>query len=240
MAYLFDSKSNEPYKISRTKIDLFLECPHCFYLDRVLGISRPSGPGFSLNSAVDHLLKKEFDIYREKKEPHPLMLDSKIDAVPFIHADLDEWRENFKGVQVLHKHTNLLITGAIDDVWVTPSEELFVVDYKATSTEKEISLEDQYKQGYKRQMEVYQWLMRGKGFKVSNTGYFVFCNGIKDRDLFDKKLEFDLSIISYEGKSDWIEPVLKDIKDTLMKVETPAHSQTCEYGKYLKKAVDLE
>lgn len=240
MAYLFDPKSNEPYKISRTKIDLFFECPHCFYLDRVLGISRPSGPGFSLNSAVDHLLKKEFDIYREKKEPHPLMLDYKIDAVPLIHADLDEWRENFVGVQVLHKETNLLITGAIDDVWVTPSEELFVVDYKATSTTKEISLEDQYKQGYKRQMEVYQWLMRGKGFKVSNTGYFVFCNGIKDRDLFDAKLEFDLSIISYDGKDTWVEPILKDIKNTLLMTTAPAHSQSCEFGKYLGKASQIE
>jgi hypothetical protein len=58
---------NKEYKISRSKIELFTECPRCFYLEVVKGVKRPSMPGFSLNSAVDELLKKEFDILREQK-----------------------------------------------------------------------------------------------------------------------------------------------------------------------------
>lgn len=61
------AKSKEPFKISRSKIDLFLNCPRCFFMDRVLGISQPPGYPFSLNSAVDHLLKKEFDIHNKSK-----------------------------------------------------------------------------------------------------------------------------------------------------------------------------
>jgi hypothetical protein len=49
------------WKLSRSKIDLFLECPRCFYLDNKLGLKRPPGYPFALNSAVDLLLKKEFD-----------------------------------------------------------------------------------------------------------------------------------------------------------------------------------
>ena len=52
-------------KISRSKIDLFLECPRCFYLDVVKKIKRPPGFPFNLNNAVDMLLKKEFDRHRE-------------------------------------------------------------------------------------------------------------------------------------------------------------------------------
>ena len=59
----------------------------------------------------------------------------------------------------LHEPTNLMVTGAVDDVWADGDETLFVVDYKSTSTEKEISLDDQWKQAYKRQMEIYQWLL---------------------------------------------------------------------------------
>ena len=62
-----------PFKLSRSKVDLFVECPKCFYLDRKLGVGRPPGYPFSLNSAVDTLLKKEFDIHRAKREAHPLM-----------------------------------------------------------------------------------------------------------------------------------------------------------------------
>ncbi len=47
------------FKLSRSKIDLFLECPRCFYLGNRLGVSRPPGFPFTLNSAVDALLKKE-------------------------------------------------------------------------------------------------------------------------------------------------------------------------------------
>ena len=40
-------------------------------MERKLKI-RPIGmPGYPINSRVDKLLKEEFDIYREKQEPHP-------------------------------------------------------------------------------------------------------------------------------------------------------------------------
>ena len=114
---LFDPKSKKPFKLSRSKIDLFLNCLRCFYMDRKLGVDRPPGFPFSLNSAVDTLLKKEFDIHRAKNRAHPLMEKYGIDAVPVAHEKLNDWRENFVGVQFLHEPTNLLITGAIDDLW---------------------------------------------------------------------------------------------------------------------------
>src|SRR3990167_1260954 len=101
--YISDSKT---FKISRSKIDLFIDCHQCFYLDRKLGVSRPSGPPFTLNSAVDHLLKNEFDIHRAKNKAHPLMSEYKIKAVPFSHKNLNDWRNNFKGIQYHHPESN--------------------------------------------------------------------------------------------------------------------------------------
>ena len=230
---LFDPESEESFKISRSKIDLFLECPRCFYLDRRLGIGRPPGFPFSLNSAVDALLKKEFDLHRAKHTPHPFMKAYGIDAIPFEHEKIDEWRDSLRaGVQHLHKVTNLMVTGGVDDVWVNPKGELIIADYKATSKNGEVNLDAEWQDGYKRQMEVYQWLFRQNGFKVSDTGYFVYCNGKADREAFDGKLEFDVKLIPYKGDDSWIEETLKNIKKCLVSDLIPDSSQDCDYCRY--------
>jgi len=237
MASLFDKNSQFPFKISRSKIDLFFECPRCFYLEARYGISRPRGFPFTLNNAVDTLLKKEFDIHRAKGEPHPMMRQYGISAIPFSHAMIEEWRNAYVGIRYFHKPTNLLVFGAVDDIWVNEKEELIVVDYKATSTASEITLDDgaDYKEGYKRQVEIYQWLLRNNGFKVSNTAYFVYVNAKKDREAFDGKLEFDVNILPYEGNDKWIEPKLKEIKECLESDKIPEPSPKCEFCPYCQK-----
>ncbi len=161
---LFDPDATTPFALSRSKVDLFLQCPRCFYLDRRLGIARPAGFPFNLNSAVDALLKTEFDRYRREGKPHPLMVEAGINAVPAPHPLLDTWRENFKGVRTVHEPTGFELFGAIDDLWRDlDTDELIVVDYKATSKATEVTLNADWQIGYKRQMEFYQWLLRQRG-----------------------------------------------------------------------------
>jgi CRISPR/Cas system-associated exonuclease Cas4 (RecB family) len=232
--------SGPNWRLSRSKIDLFKSCPKCFYIDNKLGTARPPGYPFSLNSAVDALLKKEFDIHRSGKTPHPLMEEYRIDAIPFDHKDVDEWREVFKGVTTRHVPTGFTISGAIDDVWVNPdTNKLFVVDYKATSKDGEVTLDALWQDGYKRQMEIYQWLLRQNGFKVSDTGYFVYANGRKDNDTFDGKLEFDVKIIPYTGNADWIEETLLEIKKTLDGDVIPEASDDCDHCRYREAVVKV-
>ena len=232
---IYDPNSDDPFRLSRSKIDFFLECPRCFYLDRRLGIGRPPGFPFTLNSAVDALLKKEFDIYRAKGSKHPLMETYGIQAVPFRHEMINEWRNNFKGIQFLHRPTNFLITGAIDDIWVNDAGELFIVDYKATSTSNEIDMDAPYRQGFKRQMEIYQWLFRRNDFKVSDTGYFVYANGEKDKEAFDGKLEFKVEVIPHKGSDKWVEGAIVDAHKCLIG-ELPDPVSTCEYCAYRREA----
>ena len=120
------------WKLSRSKIDLFSQCPRCFYIDNKLGTKRVPGYPFNINSAVDTLLKKEFDVHRAKDQQHPLQKEYGIDAKPAPHDELDEWRRNFGGIKYLHDPTGLLVTGAIDDLWINSKGEYMVVDYKAT------------------------------------------------------------------------------------------------------------
>ncbi len=229
----FNPEKKNNWKLSRSKLDLFLNCPRCFYLDNKLGIKRPPGFPFNLNSAVDHLLKKEFDIHRAKDQVHPLIEKYGVDAKPVSHEQLDEWRENFKGIRYEHPDTGMTITGAIDDLWINSAGEYIVVDYKATSKAGKIEALDQdWQIGYKRQMEIYQWLLRQNGLKVSNTGYFVYCNGIKDKEAFDGKLEFDITLIPYEGNDDWVDQSIINAHQCLLDDKIPTADVDCDYCRY--------
>jgi len=230
---LFNPHSKDSFSLSRSRIDLFLQCPRCFYLDRRLGVDRPPSFPFTLNSAVDVLLKQEFDIHRAKGEPHPLMRAYGVDAIPLAHEKLDAWRDTFTGVQYFHKESNFLIFGAIDDVWVTPQGEYLVVDYKATSTAERITgLNKPWHDGYKRQMEIYQWLFRKNGYAVSSTGYFVYCNGKKDVRAFDGKLEFDITLIPYQGDDGWVEKTIYALSSCLRNDVPPIQAKECDYCAY--------
>jgi hypothetical protein len=232
-----------PFKVSRSKIELYKQCPRCFWLDLRLKIKRPDGPPFNINKAIDELFKKEFDTYRKKGEPHPLMLAHKLDAIPFMHEKLDDWRETFVGVQALHEPTNLLVFGGIDDLWVMPDGTVIVVDYKATAKGKEVSIDSDWQISYKRQVEVYQWLLRQNGLKVSDTAYFVYTNGRIDLDGFFDKVEFKTKLIPYTGNDAWIEPTLLEMKQC-MDGDMPAMGVSimggeCEFCAYARERMKL-
>ncbi|MBI1960787.1 MAG: PD-(D/E)XK nuclease family protein [Candidatus Liptonbacteria bacterium] len=237
---LFDPASTKPFVLSRTRLENFLRCPRCFYLDRRLGVDQPAGFPFSLNAAVDHLLKKEFDIYRASREPHPLMKKHRIDAIPFAHDQLEEWRDTRRGITHLHEPTNLIITGAVDDIWIAPDGELMIVDYKATAKDGEVTLDAEWQGGYKRQMEIYQWLFRRNRFAVSPTGYFVYVNGKRAADAFDNRLEFDAKIIPYTGDDAWIEHTVIAAHEALMGNTIPSSAAECDYCRYRLVAAEAE
>jgi len=238
---LYDPRARESFRLSRSKIDLYLNCPRCFYLDRRLGVAQPPGFPFSLNSAVDKLLKKEFDSHRAKGTAHPLMKAYGVDAIPLAHDKLETWRDSLGGgITYLHEPTNFFITGGIDDVWVAPNGELIIVDYKATSKESEVNLDAEWQIGYKRQMEIYQWLFRRNGYKVSPTGYFVYCNGNTDKAAFDAKLEFDIKVLPYTGDDSWVETAIIGAHECLAGDKVPESGDDCDFCKYREAARNVE
>jgi len=230
---IFNPDDERPFKLSRTKIDLFLECPRCFYIDRRLGVGRVPGFPFNLNSAVDALLKKEFDYYRANNQNHPLLEKHGIDAQPASHRELEKWRENFTGIQHLHEPTNLIIFGAIDDLWINSNDEYIIVDYKSTSKNERITnVSLDWQIGYRRQMEIYQWLLRRNGYSVSNTGYFLYCNGQTNREMFNERLEFDITLIPYAGDDSWVEETIIKIHSCLICGQIPDANDGCDFCAY--------
>lgn len=223
-----------------------MQCQRCFWLDTRKKIKRPDGPPFQINKAIDELFKKEFDQYRLEQKPHPLMkLRIKVDAVPFKHQNMDDWRHNFTGVVSVHRPTNLHIFGAVDDVWVNPANELIVVDYKATAKTTEVSLDADWQVTYKHvRWKCIEWLLKQNDFAVSDTGYFVYANGRLDLDSFNDRVEFRTKVIPYTGKTDWVEPTLEKMKqvmdsDTMPPMGVSIMGGDCEFCSYARSRTEL-
>jgi len=237
---IYSPDSKEPYRLSRTKLENFMRCPRCFYLDRRLGVGQPPGFPFNINSTVDELLKREFDRCRVDQVPHPYMVEADIDAIPAIHPELDNWRKNFVGVSHVHADSNFEVFGAIDDLWLGSDGQYIVVDYKATSKNGEVTLDADWQISYKRQMEIYQWLLRKNGLPVSERGWFVYCNGKRNADGFDNRVEFVVELLPYDGNDDWIDNALVDARNTLMNNELPTATASCDYCVYRIEASAIE
>ena len=84
-------------------------------------------------------------------------------------------------------------------------------------------------------MEFYQYLLRKNGFKVSNIGYFVYANGIRNKDMFEEKLDFKMSLIPYDGSDNWVESILLDIYKLLNQDSIPKCNENCDYCQYITK-----
>lgn len=145
-------------------------------------------------------------------------------------------------MRALHEPSGFEVFGAVDDVWIDrESGQLVVADYKATAKDSEVNLDSDWQAGYKRQMEVYQWLLRQTGFDVSDTGYFVYCNGGKSAASFDGVVRFKVSVIPYKGSDSWVEEALQKAKGCLAADGPPEAAPDCKQCAYLEdlKALNL-
>ena len=247
---IFDNRNTEPYEISRFRIENFIHCPACFYMQQVEGIKFPSTPGFNINEATDILLKRDFDFYRGKKETHPFLIEKGLKhIIPFEHPDLNLWTQSLHfgaegRMNFIHKESNLKVGGGLDDVWLnTKTNKIHIVDFKSTSQKKNsgpITLDGYWKGSYKRQMDLYVWVMRNKGFDLDDIGYFLYCDGDRfTENSFLREnialMEFKMTLIPYKTDTSWIEPNLIKIKNILTKHQRPEHSKNCEFGIFLNQ-----
>ncbi len=236
---IYTKGSNTIFRISRSKFSNFLECKRCFYLERVKGLKDPSMPGWSLNSAVDDLLKKEFDEFRKKQKAHTFVTKNKLNLIPYEHEQMDHWRNALRGgISFLDTNTNIEIHGGIDDIWFDPNKkELVVVDYKAQSNNRPVEtksyLNNVYHQGYKIQMDIYVHILRKMKFKVSDTSYFYVCNADRNYEKFDGKLNFTTTLIPYQTNTLWIDKKIVEMKQTLDSLDIPEINKSCEKCMYL-------
>ncbi len=160
------------YKLSPSSINLFLECPRCFYLQIVKKIRRPGGPFPSLPSGMDKILKEHFDRFMEKGEFPPELREETCVKGCKLYDDKDNlkiWRNNFKGIEYLDKRSGVLLRGAVDNI-LKKGKKLIVLDYKTRG----YALKEDTHEHYRVQLDIYNFLLRKNGYSTEDYSYLLF------------------------------------------------------------------
>ncbi len=220
--------NNKPIQLSPNSLNLYLECPCCFWLDKKQGIKRPPPYPYALNMAVDFLLKQEFDRYRAKGESHPLLVANNIPAKLFPNQELlNEWRNNFKGIRYYDKELDATLFGAVDDILEFSDGKLAPLDYKSTGS-KVANVYDRFQM----QMDIYTFLLEKNGYETVGKGCLAFY--IVDRENgFNDKLPFRKEIHMIDTDFSYVQGIFTEAVELLRKNTPPSHSSDCKFGQWL-------
>lgn len=218
-------------QLSPNSLDLFLECPHCFWLEKRKGVKRPSPYPYALNMAVDILLKQEFDSYRIKGESHPLLLANNIPAKLFSNqALLNQWRSNRVGIRFYDQTLNATLLGAVDDILEFSDGKFAPLDYKSTGS-KVATVYDRFQ----TQMDIYTFLLEKNGFPTPRKGYLAFYI-VNKEDGFGDRLPFRKELQEIETNPSDIPELFTDAVKLLTTGIPPQHSLDCRFGHWFREA----
>jgi len=226
--------NNKKIQLSPSSLNLFLECPLCFWLEKKMKIRRPPPYPYALNAAVDKLLKEEFDSYRAKGKPHPLLVENNIPAKLFSNQDLlNQWRSNAVGIRYFDEELDAVLFGAVDDILEFKDGKLAPLDYKSTGSSAP-AIYDRFQ----IQMDVYTFLLEKNGFKTPKKGYLAFYivnkeNGFGDRLPFKKELH------EIETNPSDIPQLFREAVELLRKDEPLTHSPDCDFGRWLREVINI-
>ena len=123
------------------------------------------------------------------------------------HEKINQWINPFKGIQSLHKKTNMIINGNIDDVW-TDNEKCYQLFLKVFQEIIRI-LKIVYGQGI-RQLSLYGYLLQNNNLEIGNFGIIAVIN--TEEDLDHSSLNFKFYLFKKNLELNWIETTLSEIK----------------------------
>jgi len=224
----------KPINLSPSSLNLYYECPLCFWFEKKMGIRRPQPYPYALNAAVDYLLKEEFDKYRKKRELHPLLVANNIPAKLFPKQQLlDEWRNNFKGLRYYDAELDATLFGAVDDVLEFSDGKLAPLDYKSTGS-KAANVYDRFQ----LQLDTYTFLLEKMGYKTVRKGCLAFYIVDKENG-FNDKLPFRKEIVMIDTDPTYIQGVFKEAVNLLRGDKPAKHSPDCQYGHWFEGITSL-
>jgi len=210
-------------KISPSTINLFKDCPRCFYLHLIKNIKRPQGIFPSLPGGMDKILKEHFDRFMEKGELPPELREEITGYKLYDNKEnLKIWRNNFRGIQHLDKKSNILIRGAVDNI-LEKNGKLIVLDYKTRG----YPLKEDTHEHYITQMDIYNFLLRKNGYKTEDYTYLLFYYPNKVTETGE--VIFDTKLIKIETSVKRAEKIINDAIDVLTSGKEPKASEDCEY-----------
>jgi CRISPR/Cas system-associated exonuclease Cas4 (RecB family) len=219
-------------KVSYTDIEDYSWCCRCLYLKRNFGVYKPNDEEFFRRfNLIDQLMKSYFDQYRKESYSEsarpPLLIEHGIDAIPYDHKDLAEWRDYKRGIGSIDRFNNIELNGVIDDIWINSQGQLIIVEYKTSQNKNPFRVDLRHIQ----QVSFYTYLLKERCLNLCDTGYIVYLNiipALTGQDVLNFKCELQKVKIDYS----WVNKKVRSIRDCLDQREIPAAGKSCALCKY--------
>mgnify|MGYP001607696156 CR=1 FL=1 len=217
--------------ISRWQLDLCVSCPRCFWLLKRHNIKPPEGYPLALNMAMDTLLKAEFDIYRAKGEPHPILTEHGVPARLFPHLDrLQQWRNTLQGLRWTDPDSGHVLFGAIDDLLEYADGSVAVLDYKSSGARQAVVYPS-----YQLQLDVYTFLLQQLGYTTAPQAFLAFFLAVKDAG-FGGRLPFRGLLVPVTPQPDRVLSLFQQAVELARAASAPMPGSSCDVCRWFGQA----
>lgn len=214
--------------LSYSSLSLFLECPRCFWLEKVKGISRPDTIFPSLPGGMDGIIKKYFDRFRPSGQLPP-ELRGKVKGELFPDQKLlDVWRARHRGLRYLDKETGATLMGLLDDCLVQDDHYL-PLDYKTRG----YPAKEDTASYYQDQLNVYTLLLQENGYQTADCAYLVFYHPLEQND--GGRITFHMHPVKVDTDAERARKVFREAVELLSKRSCPPADGECGFCEWAEE-----
>ncbi len=206
--------ASKPIKLSPSSLNLFRECPRCFWLHHNKGIRRPDTIFPSLPGGMDRILKGYFGKYRGTNELPPLvngkLIGKLMNPLP-------------KTLHYIDKELGAILYGRMDEALDFGDGTFAPVDHKTRGS----APAEEILTMYQLQMDSYDFLMRENGMPTKGIAYLAYYHPADSGDLHNG-FPFDVTIKEVKTDVEHAKKVFTDAVN-LIRGEECAPSPTCSF-----------
>ena len=218
-------------RLSPSALNVFLDCPKCFWLDRVKKVPRPRGIFPSLPGGMDRVIKVYFDSFRSKGALPPELNGRDFEGVRLFgdQARLEEWR-NWRTGLVYRDEDDSVLSGALDDLLVKAGQYI-PFDYK---TKGSVTTESDAVKYYQNQLDCYTLLLEENRLATAGYGFLLYYS--PKSAAANGAVLFELQAIKIPTDKERARAIFRRAT-ALLKGPEPPSSGACEYCAWLAKRV---
>ncbi|MBI2625372.1 MAG: PD-(D/E)XK nuclease family protein [Candidatus Nealsonbacteria bacterium] len=227
-------RNSQQIRLSASSLNLFLECPKCFWAYKAKGVKKPE-QSFALQNNFDRILKPYFDKFRAKGELPPELVGQVEGKLMPDQGLIDRWRDAMRPVLAYQdkEQSDFVLVGALDDC-LFDGEYYIPVDFKTTGS---AAFEENAKKYYQHQLNIYNFLLEQGGYKTKGIAYLVY---YKPDNVADKGIiNFQVGVKKMETSHEMALKLFQDGIKTLLG-PIPKSSPFCQYCSWSSDFVELK
>lgn len=215
------SQKTEMLRLSPSSLNLFLECPRCFWLQVKKELKRPGPPVATIATGLDKVIKEYCHPYRSKGLLPPF-LEGKVPGKLMRNFPNKGWLE------FLDRKIAAKFGGYLDECLELEGDYYAALDHKTRGSKPQAT-----HPAHQFQMDAYTFLLEANNFPTKRLAYLVYY--IPKALITGSSVEFE--IVAYELKTDpqRAKGIFYQALD-LLRGSLPQAAQACQFCQWTATA----